>query len=213
MKRLFLALAAISVMAACTRNPEVLPPEQLAPLAYRSSAAPSLKLYTVVNRRTNSGAHTALAVNGSETVLFDPAGGFEAQNVVRSGDVIYGFTPALDSAFTSAHARTEFLVTTQTIPVSAKVAEMALQMVKANGPVAPAHCAASTSSILKSLPGFESIEQTYYPKTGRAAGQLPRCAGSDLPGKRLTGGRFSPATRASRKAPRSPQGSPPSHAC
>lgn len=164
MKRLFLALAAISVMAACTRNPEVLPPEQLAPLAYRSSAAPSLKLYTVVNRRTNSGAHTALAVNGSETVLFDPAGGFEAQNVVRSGDVIYGFTPALDSAFTSAHARTEFLVTTQTIPVSAKVAEMALQMVKANGPVAPAHCAASTSSILKSLPGFESIEQTYYPK-------------------------------------------------
>jgi len=106
MKRLFLALAAISVMAACTRNPEVLPPEQLAPLAYRSSAAPSLKLYTVVNRRTNSGAHTALAVNGSETVLFDPAGGFEAQNVVRSGDVIYGFTPALDSAFTSAHART-----------------------------------------------------------------------------------------------------------
>ena len=41
---------------------------------------------------------------------------------------------------------------------------MALRKVKMNGPVNAAHCARSTSSILRTLPGFESIDTTFYPK-------------------------------------------------
>ncbi len=178
MKRLFLALSILTFAAACVRNPETLPPPEVAKLAYRHPAPPSLTLYTVVNRSTQSGAHTALAVNGSERVLFDPAGGFEGQGITRSGDVIYGFTPAVEQAYSSAHARKTFLVTKQTIRVSPQVAEMALQKVKTNGAVGSAHCAQSTSSILKTLPGLSNIEQTYYPKALSA--QFAKMAGVKL---------------------------------
>lgn len=163
MKRLFLALAAVAVIAGCTRNPEYAPPAEMAALAVPNNGPTNLTLYTVINRRTGAGGHTALGVNADERVLFDPAGSFKAENVVRSGDVLYGFTPAVEHAFSSQHARSAYLVNKITIPVSQEVAQMALQRVKANGPVGAAHCAQSTSSILQSLPGFQSIKPTYYP--------------------------------------------------
>ncbi|EAQ04446.1 lipoprotein, putative [Pseudooceanicola batsensis HTCC2597] len=164
MKRLFLALAAIAVLAGCTRNPEVQPPQELANVAYRNTGPTSLTLYTVINKRSGAGGHTALEVDGSESVLFDPAGSFKAQGVVRSGDVLYGFSPSVEEAYQSQHARSAFYVTKLTVPVTPEVAELALQRVKANGPVGAAHCAQSTSTILKGLPGFESIRQTFYPR-------------------------------------------------
>ncbi|WP_407494673.1 lipoprotein [Pseudooceanicola sp. MF1-13] len=163
MKRLFLALVAVAALAGCIRNPEFQPPAEMAALAVPNRGPNELVLYTVVNRRTGAGAHTALGVNASERVLFDPAGGFKAENVIRSGDVLYGFTPPVEKAFSSAHARSTFLVNKVSIPVSAEVAQMALQKVKTNGPVGSAHCAQSTSSILQTLPGFQSIKPTYYP--------------------------------------------------
>ena len=164
MKPVFLALAAAVIVAGCTRNPEFHPPEDMARFAYRNTGPTSLTLYTIVNRTNGAGAHTALEVSGSETVLFDPAGGFKAEHVHRSGDVIYGFNPSIEKAYSSAHARTAYLVRKVEIPVSPAVAAMALQKVKTNGPVGAAHCAQSTSTILKTLPGFENIAQTYYPK-------------------------------------------------
>jgi hypothetical protein len=163
MKRLFLALAAVALLTGCVRNPEFQPPEQLSVAAVPNRGPSELVLYTVINRNTGAGAHTALGVNASERVLFDPAGSFKAENVVRSGDVLYGFTPPVEKAFSSQHARTAYLVNKVTIPVSPEVAQMALQKVKTNGPVGSAHCAQSTSTILASLPGFQSIKPTYYP--------------------------------------------------
>lgn len=163
MTRLFLALAAAALLAGCTRNPETLPPEQVAQLRVPNDGPASLTLYTVVNRRSGAGAHTALGVNADERVLFDPAGSFAAKDVVRSGDVLYGFTPAVEEAYASNHARSTFLVNRVTIPVAPEVAQMALQRVKANGSVGAAYCAQSTSSILKELPGFESVKPTFYP--------------------------------------------------
>jgi len=163
MKRLFLALAAVAALSGCIRNPDFQPPEQMAALAVPNRGPTELVLYTVINRNTGAGAHTALGVNASERVLFDPAGSFKAGDVVRSGDVLYGFTPPVEEAFSSQHARTAYLVNKVTIPVSREVAQMALQKVKTNGPVGAAHCAQSTSSILTTLPGFQSIKPTYYP--------------------------------------------------
>lgn len=167
MKRLLIALAALAILTGCVRNPEVIAPEKLSYQTYRHPGASSLTLYTVVNVRTGNGAHTAMAVNGSERVLFDPAGSFKATDVIRSGDVIYGFTPAVEDAFMGKHARTQFLVEKHVIPVSPAVAQEALSKVKANGPVGAAYCAQSTSQILKTLPGFESIQPTFYPKNLR----------------------------------------------
>ena len=178
MKLLFLALAAVAVIAGCTRNPEVLPPTEVAAVSYRNTGPTSLTLYTIVNRRTGAGAHTALGVNASEKVLFDPAGGFKAEGLPRSGDVLYGFSPAFEAAYSSAHARTQYKVIKTTIPVSPEVASLALQKVKANGSVASAHCAKSTSAILQTLPGFETIEQTYYPTVLEA--QYDRLPGAKI---------------------------------
>lgn len=163
MKRLFLALAVTAAIAGCTRNPDFTPPADLAQLTVPNRGPTSLTLYTVVNRTTGAGGHTALAVNANETVLFDPAGSFKAEGVVRSGDVLYGFTPAVEKAFSSTHARSSYLVNKLTIPVSAETAQMALSAVKSYGPVGAAHCAQSTSTILTGLPGFEAITPTYFP--------------------------------------------------
>lgn len=165
MKRLFLALAALALIAGCApRNPDFVPPAELASVSYRNTGPTSLTLYTVINRRSGAGAHTALEVNADETVLFDPAGSFKAKDVPRSGDVLYGFSPAVEQAYSSNHARSAYLVRKINLPVSPAVAAMALQRVKANGPVGAAHCAQSTSAILRTLPGFEHIAQTFYPK-------------------------------------------------
>lgn len=165
MKRLFLALALVTIAAGCAPNPQHQPPANLGALAYKNTGQTSLTLYTMENRRSGSGAHTGLQVNASERVLFDPAGSFKAEGVTRSGDVLYGFSPVVEKVYTGAHARSTHLVRKVTIPVSPEVAEMALMKVKANGSVAAAHCAESTSSILRTLPGFGGIERTFYPKT------------------------------------------------
>ena len=167
MKRLFLALAALTIVASCgeIRNPAVAPPAEVARYAYKNTGPTSLRLYTVINRRSGAGGHTALGVNASERVIFDPAGSYKAEGVPRYGDVLYSASPAVEKSFQSAHARSTHYMSVVEIPVSPEVAEQALQLVKANGPVGEAFCAQSTSGILKQLPGFQSVKQTFYPVT------------------------------------------------
>jgi hypothetical protein len=62
----------------------------------------------------------------------------------------------------------------QKINVSAGIAELVAQRAKAYGAVPKAHCTNSISSILRGVPGFENLPQTYYPnKLSDAFGQLP----------------------------------------
>jgi hypothetical protein len=49
------------------------------------------------------------------------------------------------------------------VEVSPEVAERALRLVEANGPVSQTRCAAATAAVLKQLPGFEGISSTLYP--------------------------------------------------
>ena len=166
--RLVLCLLGLWVLAACATgggSPERPSPEQLSTIAYSHDAPPSLTLITVVNNRTGAGGHSALMVNGSQRVIFDPAGSFRIDLVPEFGDVLYGISPRILAAYKSAHARSTFRVVTQEIPVSPAVAERALQLVEANGPVPGAFCANATSGILRQLPGFEDTRVTFYPVT------------------------------------------------
>lgn len=164
MKRLILASAVIALLAGCSvDNSPDSPPSAVAAAAFRSSDPPSLTIFTMVNNRTGSGGHTALMVNGSQRVIFDPAGSFRDDRVVERGDVLYGITPGWLQAYKSAHAREAFHVVSQTIPVTAEQAEKALRLVQANGPVAGAFCAQSTTGILEQLNGFGSLQRTFFP--------------------------------------------------
>ncbi len=148
--------------------------EDIAARAYHSEAPASLTLYTVVSNSDNSGAHTALMVNASQQVLFDPAGSFKHPQVPERGDVLYGFTPRINLVYIDYHARKTYRVFEQTVQVPPDVAEQALQLVMSHGAVPQAQCSLSTTSILSQLPGFEYIGSNWFPlRTSEKFGEYP----------------------------------------
>lgn len=153
------------VLAACsaTLPQEPLAPERLSAVAFRASEAPYLTIVTMINNRTGQGGHSALIVSGSQRVLFDPAGSYRPDYVTEYGDVLYGMTDAQLSYYRSAHARDSHHVVSQKLTVSPEVAERALALVQANGPVGSAFCTNSITSILQQLPGFEDIKVMFFP--------------------------------------------------
>lgn len=182
MNRLFSAAAVLALLAACAADtsPDS-PPAAVAAAAFRSAEPPSLTLFTMVNNRTGGGGHTALMVNGSQRVIFDPAGSFRDARVVERGDVLYGITPGWLQAYKSAHARVSHHVVSQTITVTPDQAEKALRIVQNHGGVAAAYCAQSTTGILAQLDGFEGINRTFYPvKVMEQFAQLPNVTTTKL---------------------------------
>jgi hypothetical protein len=150
-------------------------PEKAAAAAYRSSEPPSLTLYTMINNRTNKGAHTSLMINApSQRVVFDPAGSVRFSDVPEIGDVLYGITPPVKEAYESAHARSTYRVKIQELKVAPEVAERALRLAQANGTVPSAACTTATSRLLRQLPGLEGLPQVLWPdKLMEAFGQVP----------------------------------------
>nr|WP_239030005.1 hypothetical protein [Nereida sp. MMG025] len=165
MRRLGLLCLLSLALLGCGQGDAVWAPDELvAQKAYVHNGPSALTLFTVINNRSGSGAHTALMVNGSQRVLFDPAGSFAHETIPERNDVIFGVTPTIKRLYVGAHARITFHVVEQTIDVSPEVAEAALRLVMANGAVPKAACAQSTSAILRQLPGFEGIRPTPFPK-------------------------------------------------
>lgn len=161
--RLCAALLVAVSLAGCAVNPESASQSEIQAVAYSDDTASSLTLYTMVSNSTGKGAHTSLLINASQSVVWDPAGSFRAESIVANGDVVYGMSPKMVDYYTRFHARETYHVIIQKLPVSAAVAEQALQTVVGFGAVPQATCAQSTSQILKSLPGFDGIKSTYYP--------------------------------------------------
>ena len=162
--RLLAGLALVASLAACaTVNKPQASPETLAAVAYRAPGPARLTFITMINNRSGAGAHTALMINGSERVIFDPAGSFQNPDVAHRDDVLYGVTPAVFAAYRSAHARASHHVVTQSFEVTPEQAEAALRLAKVNGQVSQAYCTASTVQLIRQVPGFEDIRQTMFP--------------------------------------------------
>ncbi|MCA0929882.1 hypothetical protein [Ruegeria profundi] len=164
MVRILLACLLAVTVAGCTgsQRPQA-DQSEISARSYRDPGPSTLTLYTMINTRTGSGAHTSLMISGSERVIFDPAGSFRADIVPVKNDVLYGITPAVERAYRSSHARETHYARIQTVEVSPQQAEVALQLAKQMGPVAGAFCANSTAQLLQQVPGFEQIGTTFYP--------------------------------------------------
>lgn len=174
LKRTFLALAALAVVGACGAQSVWAPDDVVARASYRHEGPASLTLYTMVNNTTGEGAHSSIMINASQRVVFDPAGTLKANVMPERNDVLFGMTPRLLDFYERAHARTTYHVVIQTVQVSPEVAEYALQLALANGPAASGTCARTTSSLLRKLPGFESIKTVWFPnKLSDQFGTLP----------------------------------------
>lgn len=178
MLRLALALMALLGLAACGADHTYAPQAEVDAARHVEGPPTYIVLYTGINDRNGSGAHSALLVNASQRVLFDPAGTFSHPRVPVQGDVHYGITDSVLAAFLDYHARDtaaeKFHVVERKLHVPPDVAELILQRVQANGPVPKAQCANSISAILRGVPGFGSLPATWFPiKLGDAFGQLP----------------------------------------
>ena len=132
-------------------------------VAYVHDGPPRMSLYTMVNNESGAGAHSALVINASQRVMFDPAGTIKRDVFIEQDDVFYGVTPSVLEFYTRAHARKTHHVVIQDLDVSPEIAERALQLVRANGPVTSAFCTSSSSAILRQIPGLEGIGQTMFP--------------------------------------------------
>lgn len=173
--RLLLGVAALVLaVAGCTQSQPNADDATIAAVSYREPGPATLTLYTMVNNRTGAGAHTSLMINASERVVFDPAGSFYARIVPERNDVLFGFTPRVERAYRTGHARSTHHVVVQTVTVTPEQAQTAYQSALKAGPVAGAFCANATSNILRSVPGFEGIKTTFYPvKLQEQFGQFP----------------------------------------
>lgn len=164
MRRLLCLGALLLAVAGCATRAPYADDATLASVSYRDPGPASLTLYTMVNNRTGKGGHSALLINASERVIFDPAGSFHSDLVPQRDDVLFGITPRIEQAYRSSHARSTYHVVSQTIEVTPQQAQAAYQMAVNYGPVPGAFCAAATSKVLSRVPGLEgAIRSTMYP--------------------------------------------------
>lgn len=173
MLRLLIPLVALLGLAACAEQTWA-PQEQVDAARFVAEPPTSITLYTVMNKRSGAGAHSAILVNGSERVIFDPAGTWHHPRLPERNDVHFGMTDKAMAFYIDYHARETYDVVEQTVVVSPQVAELVLEKVKAEGPVPKSFCTSATSSVLKSTPGFESLPSTMFPKQlSKAFAELP----------------------------------------
>lgn len=175
MFRNMLCLLAFVGLAACGAvDVKYASDAEVAQARFVAGGQTTITLYTVVSVRAGSGAHSGLLINGSERVMFDPAGSWYHPSLAERHDVHYGMTDRMISYYIDYHARETFNVIEQTIAVSPEVAELAIARAKAYGAVPKAQCTNSLSSILRGVPGFESLPATWFPnKLSEAFAKLP----------------------------------------
>ena len=161
-------------LAGCAAQEVWAPDDVVSRAIYREPGRKYLTLYTMKNVGSDSGAHSALLINASQRVLFDPAGTFQQQVMPERNDVLFGVSPRYETLYVSFHARETFYVIGQTVDVTPEVAEQALNLAMQLGPVPQANCARVTSRLLRQLPGFGSIRQTWGPNiVAEDFGKLP----------------------------------------
>lgn len=163
-RRTFLAGAPLA-LAACGSGEAIWAPDDQIRAAFTPGTQPSsITLYTMLNVGSDTGAHSALMVNASQRLMFDPAGSFKHPSIPERNDVLYGMNPTVEAYYVSYHARETYYVEGLEFIVPADVAEQAMALILTAGPVPKAGCSRSVSSLLQQLPGFTDTWVTWFPE-------------------------------------------------
>ncbi|WBU64011.1 hypothetical protein [Paracoccus aerodenitrificans] len=167
LRRVLIALALPLFLAACGADNKWASDEAVRTARYVSEEQPSISLMTVIGLNRGEGGHSALLINGSQRVIFDPAGSFVHPRAPERHDVLYGITPAMRNVYIDYHARDlpgeRYYVTVDTVPVSRETADIAIRAAEGNGPVNKAFCAVGTSKVLSATPGFQGAPGGFSP--------------------------------------------------
>ena len=161
------ALALLIVgLAGCDGARREAAPDPVPPTARVAHDGPaSVTLLTVKNVRSGTGDHAALLIEGSERVLYDPAGSFELANLARRNDVIFGITPDVEQVYLGYHARATHDVIVRTLPLRREDADALIALVEATPPARPGLCATRSSAALRTLPGLEGLSRSPFPRS------------------------------------------------
>jgi hypothetical protein len=169
MRRIAVFLTLCLGLAACGAEPVWAPEEEVQRAVYSNGEPPSLTLITVISNETDAGAHTGLLINGSQRVVWDPAGTWWNPGSPERNDVHYGMHPAMYENYIDYHARETFRVVTQTVQVAPETAERIMLAAKNYGAAPKGYCARTTSEILQKDPAFSNVRTTFLPKQLMAA--------------------------------------------
>ncbi len=159
-------LCAALFLTACTygTDDKYASDTEVAKFQHVSQEQPFLMLMTMVSNKTGRGGHSSLVINGSQTVMYDPAGRWFNSHAPERHDLLYGVNDNILQLYRSFHARDTHHVVSQKIYVSAEVAEQAIAAAKLQGRALDATCAINTIAILNQLEGFQGIKSTYFPE-------------------------------------------------
>ncbi|MFV0386472.1 hypothetical protein [Paracoccus sp. (in: a-proteobacteria)] len=162
-RRVFLAGALPVALSACGADNLWASDEVVRQARFVSDEPPSLTLYTVIGIPRGQGGHSGLMINGSQRVIYDPAGSWNHPRIPERHDVLYGITDNFRNYYVDYHARETWWVAADTIRVSRAVADMAIRSAEQNGPANKSFCAVETGNVLRRVPGFEGAPSGFSP--------------------------------------------------
>ena len=154
-RRAFLVGAAALPLAACGADNIWASDEAVRAARFATGEQPSITLFTVIGIPRGEGGHSALMINGSHRIIFDPAGTWNHPSIPERHDVLYGITPNFKNFYIDYHARSTYWVAEDTVPVSLAVADAAIRSAEQQGSVSKSFCAVGTSEVLRRVPGFQ----------------------------------------------------------
>ncbi|MRX49775.1 hypothetical protein GI374_04775 [Paracoccus sp. S-4012] len=162
-RRTFLTLgAATAALAACGESVWA-PDEAVRAARFVSDAPPSVTLLTVIGIPRGEGAHSGLMINGSQRVIYDPAGSWQHPHIPERNDVLYGITDNFKAFYLDYHARETYWVAEDSIPVTREIADAMIRSAEAQGAGSQGFCARDTATVLRRVPGFEGAPSTLAP--------------------------------------------------
>lgn len=163
LRRTFLALAVPAALAACGADNKWADDATVRAARFVSPEPPSITLLTVIGIPRGEGGHSAVMINGSQRVIYDPAGSWEHPRIPERHDVLYGITDNFKRFYIDYHARSTYWVAEDTVPVSREVADAAIRAVEAQGASNKSFCAVNTGGALSKVPGFEAAPTGFSP--------------------------------------------------
>jgi len=139
--------------------------EDIATASYREPGPTRITLLTMLRSETGTGAHSALVVDdGTQRLLFDPAGGWFHPAAPERNDVLFGMNPTLYGFYLQWHARETHHVVAQEVLLPPEQARFVAQRIQEIGPVPKANCSRSISELLGELPQFSDLPVTWFPE-------------------------------------------------
>ncbi|MBF9032751.1 hypothetical protein HKCCE2091_00725 [Rhodobacterales bacterium HKCCE2091] len=164
LRRLAGTLGLTLLLAGCGAESVWAPDDFVARSAYVPGGAPTVTLLTMIHNGSGAGGHSSLVIDGSQRIIFDPAGSWHHPNIPERNDVLFGMSPVYFDFYMDYHARETYHVVVQELEVSPATAEALIVAVQQYGAVPSAQCAQSVSNILGNTPGFGNIRSTWFPK-------------------------------------------------